>query len=148
MWFCQCFDSAWMGVRLPTPLAPHSLVNASPPPHPLLLPPGACREVFSAIRHLSREQGLATWQQLELNVFRTAAGFVLDLLRGQVGRRRKEYNTGVIEPPACNIITAAPSLNNGFNLQTSGLRLSCCSRVLSHCVLICGHMPVLAGACR
>ena len=45
----------------------------------------AChREIFTAIQHFSRIERVPTWQQLELNVFRTAAAYVLDMLRSEV----------------------------------------------------------------
>ena len=45
----------------------------------------ANRELFFAIQHFSRHERLPTYQQLELQIFRSGASFVLDLLRTQVG---------------------------------------------------------------
>ena len=41
-------------------------------------------ELFIAIQHFSREERLSTYQQLELQIFRSGSSFVLDLLRAQV----------------------------------------------------------------
>eukprot|EP00798_Chlamydomonas_sp_ICE-L_P011079 gene11079-18688_t len=42
------------------------------------------KELFTAMRHYSRDEGLRSYQHLELNLHRTAASNVLDLLRGMV----------------------------------------------------------------
>ncbi len=42
------------------------------------------------IRRFSREEGLSSYQALELQLYRTAAVYVLDLLRHQVRGQRAQ----------------------------------------------------------
>jgi hypothetical protein len=82
----------WHGSRIcmyPSPLErlPSSIsISIIHPPTPCALCHTSRRELFTAVQHFSRVERLPTWQQLELNVFRTAAAYCLDLLRADVSR--------------------------------------------------------------
>ncbi len=51
------------------------------------------RELFTAIQMFSRDERRPIWQQLELSIYRTAAAYVLDLLRGQVHTHTRHTHT-------------------------------------------------------
>ena len=53
----------------------------------LRLPPA----LFTAIEHLSRDERLASYQKLEVGMFRTASVLILDLLRSQVMDQLSHY---------------------------------------------------------
>lgn len=69
-------------------------------PAVLIMPP----ELFVAVGHLSRLEKLASYQQLELSMFRAAATYVLDLLREQVTGQLSEFVRGVMQ----DVIAEAP----------------------------------------
>ncbi|GAX86578.1 hypothetical protein CEUSTIGMA_g13986.t1, partial [Chlamydomonas eustigma] len=60
------------------------------------------KKLFAAIRHFSRVERLMTYQLLEVQIYRSGASFVLDMLRHQVTSQLGAFIRGAMQDIVCN----------------------------------------------